>query len=208
MKLIKLIAAVLLTAGAAAVQAAPIVTLSAPGETTTSVVGATTIDFNSGCGYASCTGDFLILSSSIDGQSAQPAGIDSPFLSVPNPNANGSATFTLGTTANYFGLFWGSVDSYNSISFLLGEAVVSTFSGIDIVGTQYANGDQGSLNSNVYVNFDFGVNLFDAVILSSNGFAFESDNHAYRSAAVPEPATALLMLVGLLGLMGARKRRA
>ena len=35
-------------------QALPIISLSNTGDVTTSVAGATTIDFNSGCGYATC----------------------------------------------------------------------------------------------------------------------------------------------------------
>jgi hypothetical protein len=206
--LFKLAGAGVLALAASVTQAAPIVTLSALGETTTSVAGATTIDFNSGCGYASCAGDFLIVSGNLNGQYAQPAGTNTPFLSVPNPNANGSATFTLGAESDYFGLFWGSVDSYNSISFYLGGNLITSYSGADLVGAQFANGDQVSYSSNRYINFDFGSEKFDTIKFTSNGFAFESDNHAFRNlATVSEPSMLLLVMGGLLSLVGVRLRK-
>lgn len=206
MKSIQILIGLMLTLSVASVQAAPIVTLSALGETSTSVAGTTVIDFNSGCGYAACSGDFQIVTGSVVNQYAQPAGTDTPYLSVPNPRANGSASFDLGTSSDYFGLFWGSIDSYNSISFFRNDFLIASYTGTDLVG-QFANGNQVSFSSNRYINFDFGSDVFNTVVLTSNGFAFESDNHAYRVvASVPEPATALLMLVGLLGLFGARQR--
>lgn len=207
--LFKLAGAGVLALAASVSQAAPIVTLSALGETTSSVAGATTIDFNSGCGYASCTGDFQLVLGSQANLYAQPAGTDTQFLAVPNPNANGSATFTLGAESDYFGLFWGSVDAFNSISFYLGGNLISTYTGADLVGAQFANGDQVSYNSNRYINFDFGSEKFDTVKLSSTNFAFESDNHAFRNlATVSEPSTLLLVIGGLLSLAGVRMRKA
>lgn len=207
--LFKLAGAGVLALATSVSQAAPIVTLSALGETTSSVAGATTIDFNSGCGYASCTGDFQIVIGTQSGQYAQPAGTNTHFLSVPNPNANGSATFTLGAESDYFGLFWGSVDSYNSISFYLGGNLITSYSGADLVGAQFANGDQVSYSSNRYINFDFGSEKFDTIKFTSNGFAFESDNHAFRNlATVSEPSMLLLIMGGLLSLVGVRLRKA
>ena len=194
-----------LVAGAA--QALPIVSLSNSNAVTTSVVGATTIDFNSGCGYASCLGDFALVTGSESGKYAQPLGVNSQYLSVPNPSpTTQSATFSLGGTANYFGLFWGSIDSYNFISFYLNNALVASYSGSDIVG-QFADGNQLSFSSNRYINFDFGSSAFDSVKLASTGFAFESDNHAFKKiVSVNEPATALLFLLGLVGLGLARRQ--
>jgi hypothetical protein len=191
------------------VEAMPIVTLSNVGETTTTVAGTTTIDFNSGsCGYDTCAGDFQIVIGSSSGQYAQPAGTDTKYLTVPNPIANGSATFSLGSASDYFGLYWGSIDSYNTIKFYLGDSEVASFSGVDIVGATYANGDQVSLNSNRYVNFDFGTDMFDTVKFLSTNFAFESDNHAFRNlVSVPESSPFLLLLAGLVSLILVRSRK-
>lgn len=189
------------------VSALPIVSLSAAGQTTTQVADATTIDFNGGCGYASCSGDFALVTGSRSGLYAQPWGTTTQYLSVPNPSPTSlSALFTLETAANYFGLFWGSIDSYNIISFYLNNSLVASYSGRDIVG-QFANGNQLSYNSNRYINFDFGSDSFNSVKLTSNGFAFESDNHAFRKlAAVTEPTTGALLLLGLMGLVLARRQ--
>ncbi len=152
---VKLLAAGLIGLSASAAQAV-VVTTSALGVTTTSIAGATTVDFNDGsCGYASCTGNFQVVLGSVSGQYAQPAGTNTRYLSVPNPVSSGSATLSLGTEADYFGLYWGSIDNYNSISFYLAGSLVATYTGTDLVG-QFANGNQVSYSSNRYINFDFG----------------------------------------------------
>lgn len=190
-----------------AAQALPVVSLSNVGEVTSSVAGATTIDFNNGCGYASCAGDFALVNGNESGKYAQPLGVNSQYLSVPNPSpVNLSATFNLGVAADYFGLFWGSIDSYNFISFYLNNNLVASYSGSDIVG-QFADGNQLSYSSNRFINFNFAGALFDSVKLTSNGFAFESDNHAFKKwVAVTEPTIALLFLIGLVGLTLARRQ--
>jgi hypothetical protein len=88
----------------------------------------------------------------------------------------------------------------------LNNNLVASYSGRDIVG-QFANGNQLSLNSNRYINFAFGSDAYDSVKLTSTGFAFESDNHAFKKlVSVTEPTMALLLFLGLTGLAMARRQ--
>ncbi|RYZ89424.1 MAG: PEP-CTERM sorting domain-containing protein [Moraxellaceae bacterium] len=185
------------------------VTISASviGETTSNVAGVTTVTFDGGncAGYVSCTGDFAVVSGSSSGLYAAPLTDTTSYLSVPNPSqTTQTAVLSLGTTANYFGLFWGSIDTYNIISFFSGNTEVASYNGGQLP-TLVADGNQTAWTSNRYINFDFGAATFDTVKIISHGYAFESDNHAFRKTAVPEPMTLLLMGVGLFGLVATRR---
>ncbi|SFL99405.1 Npun_F0296 family exosortase-dependent surface protein [Marinobacter zhejiangensis] len=184
---------------------ATVITHSDPGEMHTDIAGATEIDFGNGCGYASCSGDFQIVTGDLSGRYAAPAGTesDNPYLSVPNPVSSGTAVLELGETANYFGLYWGSIDSYNTISFFLAGVLVDTFTGNDV--SVAADGNQLASATNRFINFFFGDLRFDEVQLGSDGYAFESDNHAY--ATVSEPGTLALLGIALAGLVMARRRK-
>jgi hypothetical protein len=191
----------------ASVKAAPIVSASAAGQIASTLARVTVIDFNAGncAGYASCTGDFALVSGSESGKYAQPFGTNSTFLSVPNPSdTTHTAVMSLGTQADYFGLFWGSIDTYNTISFFSAGNQVASYTGAQLPSL-LANGNQAEWSSNRYINFDFGSSRFDTVKFISSNFAFESDNHAYRSASVPEPMNMMLMGLGLFSLIAARR---
>ncbi|GGY85145.1 hypothetical protein GCM10011613_32820 [Cellvibrio zantedeschiae] len=186
---------------------AVVITASAANQLTSTVAGVTTVTFDSGtcAGYASCSGDFAIVSGFSSGKYAAPFTDATNYLSVPNPSATSlSATLKLGTTADYFGLFWGSIDTYNIITFLLGNTQVASYTGAQLP-TLTADGNQTAWASNRYINFDFGAAKFDTVKITSNGFAFESDNHAFRKTAVPEPMTLVLMGLGVFGLVATRR---
>jgi hypothetical protein len=103
-----------------------------------------------------------------------------------------------------FGLYWGSVDSYNTITFYDGKTLVASFTGNDIFPL-IANGNQTDFSANRYVEF---TNLpwFDRVVLGSGQNSFEVDN--ISASAAPELATWAMMLVGFAGIGFVAYRRA
>ncbi|GAB4369275.1 MAG: hypothetical protein Kow00121_09030 [Elainellaceae cyanobacterium] len=126
------------------------------------------------------------------------------YLTVgPSGVTAGPATlkFAFSNLLNYYGLYWGSVDSYNKLEFLRDGNVVGTFNGSQFIPPAIA-GAQGTGGS-IYVNFfaDNASQYFNEVRLTSTQFAFESDNHAYR--VVPTPA----LLPGLIGMGAAALRK-
>jgi hypothetical protein len=145
-------------------------------------------------------------------QGAQSGVYAAPFLSTGNgthfgdqpdgPDATtylttgiGSVTLNLPDQEKYFGLLWGSVDNYNTLSLYNGATLIGTVTGTDV--TASADGDQGQFGT-FYVNIS-STESFDRVVATSSQYAFEFDNVAFNSAAVPEPSSAVLSFIGGLG---------
>ena len=93
------------------------------------------------------------------------------YLSI---GGGGTETITFKSDQNVFGLYWGSVDPFNTISFYEGATLVASYSGAN-VSPLFSNGNQGSFGSNGYVEFS-GVGPFNKVVLGSTSNAFELDN--------------------------------
>jgi VCBS repeat-containing protein len=106
------------------------------------------------------------------------------YLSI---GGNGSETITFASEKNAFGLYWGSLDSYNTIKFYDGTKLVASYTGAEI-SPLFPNGNQGSFASNGYVEF-FGLQPFNKVVLGSTYNAFEIDN--ISAGNVPAPETGL-----------------
>jgi hypothetical protein len=203
----KWIAAIaVLAAGTSSIANAAYITTFTSGMTT-QVDDATVFDFDTGAKPASYSGDGWILPSSVNGMAAAPAGDNTPYLSVAFPNAVGVETFqaAAGTSYNYFGLYWGSIDAYNSLRFYSGGTLIANITGLDVIQSGTTLGDQVSAGSNRYVNFTFDNETFDRIEFDTTNFAFESDNHAY--ANVPEPSTYALMATAFGAFMFMRRRR-
>lgn len=145
------------------------------------------------------------------GGGTQAAGVDTTkYLTTGSALADplSSVTLNLPFAAKYFGILWGSVDTYNTLRFFSGSTLVGTITGVDV--TPMAVGDQG-VNGTFYVNITSTV-AFDRVVATSNGFAFEFDNVALAvqlnggPTGVAAPAALALLGFAVLGLAAVRRR--
>jgi hypothetical protein len=138
------------------------------------------------------------------------AGPDpSKYLTIPGGGTE-TITFAAGKIGTSFGLYWGSVDSFNQIEFLNAKGVViATYTGSQILPFLQASGGTTDFSSNGYVEFSgFGPAGFSEVILGntpgSKQNAFEFDNVAAvvtnMTAAVPEASTWAMMILGFVGV--------
>lgn len=126
----------------------------------------------------------------------QPSGQDTtPYLTsgTYTDTSFGSIEFQFGVATKYFGLLWGSIDDYNTLSFFdINGILIDSLTGSDV--TSNPNGDQG-VNGTRYVNI-FSSVPFYSVKATSSKFAFELDNVAF--APVPEPSTVFAGVLLLL----------
>ena len=168
---------------------------------TTNYSGVTTINFESG-EPGSITGGSVVSGSQANVY-LEPTNDTSHYLTT----GASSLSASLGSF-DYFGLDWGSIDSYNSITLLGSNGVNQTYT-----GTQIANldGFQPDGATSIYVNFfDTPGSSWTGVQLSSTQNAFETDNWAYGNVSpAPEPGTIGMMTAGglLMALPLLRRRR-
>lgn len=178
---------------------------------TTSVLGTIVQDFNTlplgNLASAGYSGGAVRVGST-GGVYASPPGNTSRYLST-GPGNNGTSTFTAPDLLSYFGFFWGSPDTYNTLRVYRGTTLLQSWAGEalwDLVRTtptpgcdlgDIADGQQGKCG---YVNIFSrdASQWFDRVSFVSTQNAFETDNHAI--AVVPVPGALLLLATGLLGL--------
>lgn len=215
-KALIVISAILLVIGLSGISQAYSINFNftAVGNQYTSPYAATVENFD-GPAVWTVTGSGQVVSGSVANKYSAPGGVDqinkddTQYFTVPDPDgANSGATrFYLGASYNYFGLWWGSIDLYNTLTFYSGDSIVASLTGADVVAyASDANGDQLAYGANHYVNF-LGLPSFDSFEASSSEFAFEFDNVSVANLNVPEPSTMLLLGFGLLGLAGLGRKR-
>jgi VCBS repeat-containing protein len=118
------------------------------------------------------------------------------FLNIA---ANATETITFTSEKNVFGLYWGSIDTYNSIKFYDGTTLVASYTGADI-SPLVANGNKTSFTSNGYVQFT-GLHSFNKVELISTANSFEIDN--ISAGYIPPPPSTLNAVTGTLSIRDA-----
>lgn len=205
---------------------------SLPGGALTSANAlATKSDFNTpGCGMPSqlavvglSTGVSVASGSTLNVRRA-PTGVSNCYLSV----GFGSLTFDFGHIIDYAGLYMGSIDEYNSISFfansgttgVLGAPISFGSLGTVLDGSALASMFGFGLYTGQYLNFDFTA-LQNAryIQIGSTNTAAEVGEIAWhavgdpapmamaRAARVPTPASAGLLAGGLALVLASRRSR-
>jgi hypothetical protein len=181
-------------------------------EFTSPFSGITSETFEGALGWT-WTGNFAVVTGDISGVASAPFGVSSKdtskYVTVPQDLSIAPQDVTvtnLSGTYNYFGLWWGSIDTYNTLSFYHGTTLVAAFDGTAISFPNPANGNQTAPSDNLYVNF-LDLPTFDSFKMTSTQYAFEADNIAIGNVSVPEPSTLLLLGSGLAGLAGLGWRR-
>jgi hypothetical protein len=163
--------------------------------------------------FASFSGGGVIVKGSSSGNYAAPwigpGGFADPFryLAV---GANQSEEISFSSEKTAFGLYWGSIDSYNTISFYNEGSLVYTLNGAGLnsaitSGPKLTDGGgQTGFKSNGFVSF-YDLGDFNEVVLSSTQNAFEvADLEAYGPknvvSGVPESSTWFMMILGFVGV--------
>jgi hypothetical protein len=132
---------------------------------------------------------------------ATPFGDTTNYLAVLG---GGSEQIAFSGLKTSLGLYWGSVDTYNSLTFYSGNTLVATITGVDVAPPMNANGGQTDYASNGYVLIS-ALPQFDRVVAASSSNSFEFDNVV--AGGVPEPSTWAMLLLGFAGLGYAGFRR-
>lgn len=146
------------------------------------LVSQATVSFGSdaNAGTISFTGASGIYMGNVAGVTAAPwtgTAREAGNYFAAQPNGGISINYT--QQQQYFGVMWGSVDNYNTLSFYNNGALVEQLPGKAITGN--ANGNQAGLGTYfVNMNFTNGTG-FDRVVATSTSPAFEFNMIAYST---------------------------
>ena len=137
----------------------------------------------------------------VGGQAVGPVPAYGSFLSI----LQGSYSIAFGPGVQALSFVFGGLDSYNSVTLNFANAGAVSLFGQEI-STGLAGTGAGPTNSGITgrVTYDFGgTDILNSVTFATSQAAFEIDEVA---AAVPEPTTWAIMLLGF-GMIGSALRR-
>jgi len=138
-------------------------------------------------------GGFVRQGGVVKNVSAPPPGDTTKYLTVLGGT---QATLTSVAPLKKLSLFMGSPDSFNSIRFI-GTGFDWTLKGSQLWKPIPAQGGDQAWGRRL--TYDFGAYTVKTVIFASGNNSFEFDDLAGSIAAVPEPASWALMLMGFFG---------
>ena len=104
---------------------------------------------------------------------ATPLGDATNYMAVLG---GGSEKIAFSSQMNTFGLYWGSVDTYNFVEFFNGNTSVAMISGIDVPAAYAREWRPGGLCLERLRRDDGALPFFDSVVVSSSANSFEFDN--------------------------------
>ena len=217
----KLLLGALLTASASIMSAGIMLTEENPGQTTSTVAGATNIVNFNALPTGAFSGSTSIGTYSSGGTIVAPdqfSGDASKYISVGAQSGQTSYTLTFNTPQSYFGLLWNALDSENSLTLYNGSTALMTFnaSTFSSLSSLYKGNPSGAYKGQDSGEDFFFLNIFGtsgttftSVVFSNSGTGtgFESDNHTILASTVPEPSTYGMLFAGLSALGIAARRR-
>jgi hypothetical protein len=177
--------------------------------------GTKTVDFNSGSvpttGFAKYSFQKNNGSSSVRSDVWAPAGVSgqvntSKYLAV---FAGNDVTIDLANHLDYFGINWGAMSPGNVFSFFDGNRLIQTIGYNDVNPLAEVRASQHGNEGNGFVHFTATQKnqYFNRIVISQiGGGGFESDNHSFRMASVPEP-TAILGLTAVGGALLLKRKK-
>lgn len=151
----------------------------------------------------------LVTNASTSGIRARPLGSTGNYATVgPSDGTPGILNLATFGDIDWISFIWGSIDTYNTLDVLDATgATIASFGGANVIAM--ANGNRTDPATNRIVKLTFtGADRSNVSGLRfrSTGNAFEFDNVAI-AAAVPEPATWMMMLLGMAGVGFSMRRK-
>jgi len=164
--------------------------------------GGPTPTYNFEADTAAITGGSRVFGD-ITGQHVEPLGSNSWYYSV-GPTDGSPATLTLaGGLVESISLLWGTVDDYNTLELFDSlDNLLGTVTGSQVI----SGGTFGSSSRLVTLALTGDTQSVAKLKFTSTSNAFEFDNVAV-TAAVPEPTTWMMLILGMLGVGFAMRRK-